>query len=93
MGLVADQAADLGPGIRPAAAAAAAAAGNSGPSRVAVAVAVAVAVGRSWVGMGIDLVHRSLGSVGRSTRCDPVGWRYRRRRIGHLADRAEDLVS
>ena len=84
MGLVADQAADLGPGIRPAAAAAA---GNSGPSRAA------VAVGRSWVGMGIDLVRHSLGSAGRSTRCDPVGWRYHRRRIGHLADRAEDLVS
>lgn len=87
MGPVADQVADWDPDIRPAAAAAV---GSSGPrSRIAV-------VGRNWVGpvgRGIGLVRRSLGSAGRSNRCDPVGWRYRRHRIGRLAGHAGGLVS
>ena len=75
--------ADSGPDIRPAAVADAA--GSSGPRGT---VAAAAVVGRSWVGMGIGLARRSLGSARRSSRCDPVDWRYRRRRIGRLVDHA-----
>ena len=84
MGPVADQVADWDPGIHPAAAAAV---GSSGPrSKVAV-------VGRNWVERGIGLVRRSLGWAGHSNHCDPVGWRYRRHRIGRLVDHAVGLVS
>ena len=85
MGPVADQVVDWGPDIRPAAVADAV--GSSGPKgRVAV-------VGHSRVGRGIGLVRRSLGSAGRSNRCGPVGWRYRRHQIGHLVGHAGILVS
>ena len=84
MGPVADQVADWDPDIR--LAAVADAVGSSGPRSRA-----AVVAGRSWAGMGIGPVRCSLGSVRHSTRYDPVGWRYRRHRIGHLVDHARGL--
>ena len=81
MGPVADQVAGWDPDIR--LAAVADAVDSSGPRSRAAAVA-----GCSWVGMGIGPVRRSLGLARRSTRCDPVGWRCRRHRIGHLVDHA-----
>ena len=84
MGPVADQGVDWDPDIRPAAVADAV--GSLGPRN-----RVVVVVGRNLVGMGIGPVRRSLGSAGRSTRCDPVGWRYRRRRIGRLVGHARSF--
>ena len=80
MGPVADPVTDWDSGIRPAAAAAES---SSCPSRWA------AVVGRNWAGRDTGLVRRGLGSADRSTRCGPAGWRYRRHRIDHLADRAE----